>query len=165
MNFTTKIVLALGFFAALPAMADQVQNHDMRAAGERMHADAGDAAAGRPGDPAKVSRTVKITMDDTMRFTPSRISVKAGETIRFFVVNTGRLRHEMVIGSKEELKEHAAQMRRMPNMQHAEPNQISLAAGQRGGLVWQFDKPGNVTFACLQPGHMESGMVGKIEVK
>jgi hypothetical protein len=33
-----------------------------------------DAAYGRPGDPAKVSRTVAIDMSDAMRFTPSLIT-------------------------------------------------------------------------------------------
>lgn len=42
---------------------------------------------------------------------------------------------------------------------------ITLATGQRGGIVWQFDKPGAVDFACLVPGHMEAGMVGKVEVQ
>jgi len=53
----------------------------------------------------------------------------------------------------------------MSDMQHAEPNTITLAPGQRGGIVWQSDKPGAVDFACLVPGHMEAGMVGKVEVQ
>jgi uncharacterized cupredoxin-like copper-binding protein len=50
-------------------------------------------------------------------------------------------------------------------MQHAEPNMVTLQPGQRGGLVWQFDRPGTVDFACLIPGHMEAGMAGKIVVE
>jgi uncharacterized cupredoxin-like copper-binding protein len=56
-------------------------------------------------------------------------------------------------------------MRKMPGMEHAEPNMITLNASQRGGIVWQFDKPGTVDFACLMPGHMEAGMVGKVMVE
>ena len=52
-------------------------------------------------------------------------------------------------------------MRKMPGMQHAEPSMITLGPGQRGGIVWQFDKAGAVNFACLVPGHMEAGMWGK----
>jgi uncharacterized cupredoxin-like copper-binding protein len=126
------------------------------------HDEHADGAAGRPGDPAKVDRTVDIGMDDTMRYNPDRIDVKAGETVRFFIKNNGKTDHEMVIGTLEELKEHAEMMRKMPSMQHAEPNMIRLAPGQRGGIVWQFDKAGTVNFACLIPGHMEAGMVGKI---
>jgi len=120
--------------------------------------------AGRPGDPAKVSRTIEVIMEDSMRFTPSTIEVKQGETIRFFVKNAGKVPHEMVLGMMDELKAHAAQMRSMPAMKHTEPNMITLNPGQRGGIVWQFDTAGTVDFACLIPGHMEAGMVGKVHV-
>jgi uncharacterized cupredoxin-like copper-binding protein len=123
------------------------------------------SAAGKAGDPAKVSRTVAISMDDTMRFSPGQISVKAGETVRFFIKNGGKVPHEMVIGTMDELKEHAEMMRKMPGMQHAEPNQITLKPGQQGGIIWQFDKTGAVDFACLVPGHMEAGMIGKVMVE
>lgn len=119
---------------------------------------------GQPGDPAKVNRTIELTMDDTMRFAPSDIQVTAGETVRFFIKNTGKISHEMVIGSLADLKAHAAEMQKMPGMKHAEPNMITLAPGKIGGLVWQFDQAGTVDFACLIPGHMEAGMVGKVKV-
>lgn len=123
-----------------------------------------DSVIGRPGDPAKVTRTVEVTMDDSLRFTPSEIPVKVGETIRFFVKNAGQITHEMVIGTMADLKAHAAEMQKISGMQHDEPNMITLAAGKTGGLVWTFDKPGTVDFACLVPGHMEAGMVGKVKV-
>lgn len=123
------------------------------------------SAVGKPGDPANVSRTVEVIMDDSMRFTPDEIDVKAGETVRFFVRNMGKQKHELVIGSMDELREHAEMMRKMPDMKHAEPNMITLAPNQRGGLVWQFDETGTVDFACLVPGHLEAGMVGKINVE
>jgi uncharacterized cupredoxin-like copper-binding protein len=137
------------------------QSHDMSG----MHKAAPASMVGEPGDPSKVSRTIEIAMDDSMRYTPGKIDVKAGETIRFFVKNAGKIQHEMVIGSMDELKEHAEMMRKMPGMEHAEPNMITLKSGQRGGIVWKFDKPGAVDFACLMPGHMEAGMVGKVKVE
>lgn len=130
------------------------------------HGDGGhESMAGKPGDSKNVSRTIEVVMDDNMRFTPSKIEVKSGETVRFFVKNAGKVPHEMVIGSMTELKEHAEMMRKMPEMKHDDPNSISLKPGQRGGLVWQFDKAGTVDFACLLPGHMEAGMVGKVVVQ
>jgi len=121
--------------------------------------------AGRPGNPDRVTRTVTVSMDDRMRFTPDKLDFKAGETVRFQLRNDGRIRHEMVIGSLGELKEHAAMMRTNPAMQHAEPNMISLAPGERGELVWQFDQAGTFEFACLVPGHLEAGMTGKVRVQ
>lgn len=112
-----------------------------------------------------MTRTVEIVMDDTMRFTPATIEAKAGETIRFFLKNEGKVKHEMVIGTLDELREHAEMMRKMPDMQHTDPNSATLAPGQRGGLVWQFTQAGTVDFACLIPGHFEAGMVGKVTVR
>jgi len=171
-----KKALSILIIAALPAIAlaagDHAgghaadmhkgsQGHDMAG----MHRDIHASKVGKLGDPAKVSRTILVIMDDSMRFAPEKITVKANETIRFFVRNKGKLRHEMVLGTMAELKAHVETMRTMPDMQHTEPNMITLAPGQRGGIVWQFDKPGAVDFACLVPGHMEAGMVGKVEVQ
>lgn len=170
MNKSLSIVL----LSALPALALAAGDHsgghgndmtNMHKNMAGMHKEAHDSAAGKAGDPSKVNRTIAISMDDTMRFTPSQISVKAGETIRFFIKNAGKVPHEMVIGTMEELKEHAEMMRKMPDVKHSEPNTITLAPGQRGGIVWQFSKAGEVDFACLIPGHLEAGMAGKITVE
>ncbi len=122
------------------------------------------AMNGKPGDPAKVDRTVDITVGDDMRYTPSIIDVKAGETIRFFVKNTGKTRHGMMLGNSDELDKHAAMMRDMPDMRHDVPNMIMLNPGQRGAIVWQFTQTGTVDFACTEPGHMEAGMKGRVAV-
>jgi uncharacterized cupredoxin-like copper-binding protein len=124
-----------------------------------------DEAYGKPGDPSKVSRTVKIDMSDAMRFTPVSINARKGETIRFVVKNSGKIKHEMVLGSIKELKEHAALMLKFPEMEHADPNQLSVDPGKTGELIWQFTKAGTFDFACLQPGHFEAGMRGKVAVK
>lgn len=127
--------------------------------------DSHDSAAGKPGDASKVSRTVPVDMVDSMRFNPESISVKAGETVRFVVQNSGKIKHEMVIGSIAELKEHAEMMRKMPEMEHADENAVTVDPGKKGEIIWQFTKAGKVDFACLQPGHYEAGMKGQVEVK
>lgn len=173
-----KKVLSILILGVLPVFAlasgDHAGGHDMTEMSHDMKDMKGmegmshsehEGAVGRPGDPAKVSRTIEITMDDTMRFTPNQINVTAGETVRFFLKNAGKMPHEMVIGSMDELKEHAEMMRKMPDMKHAEANMARLGAGQRGGIVWLFDKPGKVDFACLVPGHMEAGMVGMVKAE
>jgi len=161
-------ILLLSTAPVLAFAAGNHVGHDMGAMHGNMagmHQGEHNSAAGQAGDSAKVSRTIEVTMDDTMRFSPSQISVKASETIRFFVKNVGKTQHEMVIGTADELKEHAEMMRKMPGMQHAEPNMVTLAPGKRGGIVWQFSKAGKVDFACLIPGHMEAGMKGMISVE
>nr|WP_228896668.1 cupredoxin family protein [Pseudoduganella aquatica] len=124
----------------------------------------GESAVGKAGDPAKVTRTVTIDMNDSMRFSPAVIAVKQGEVLRFVVKNSGKLKHELVIGSAGELKEHAQMMAKFPEMEHAEPNQVTLAPGTTGTMIWQFDTAGTVDFACLQPGHFEAGMKGQVQV-
>jgi uncharacterized cupredoxin-like copper-binding protein len=129
------------------------------------HTDEGHTAAfGQPGDPNKVSRTVDITMNDTMRFSPASVAVKRNETIRFALKNEGKLKHEMVLGTFKELKAHAALMIKFPQMEHADPNQASVEAGKSGELVWRFTKAGTFDFACLQAGHYEAGMKGQVVV-
>ncbi len=78
-------------------------------------------AIGKPGVASKATRTVKVDMTDGMRFNPSSINVKQGETVRFIVNNSGKLKHELVLGTEKELKEHYELMKKNPEMEHAEP--------------------------------------------
>ena len=119
---------------------------------------------GIAGDAKDARRTIEVAMTDDMRFTPSNIEVRQGETVRFVVRNKGKVMHEMVIGTRKALDEHAALMLKFPNMEHDEPHMAHVAAGRKGELVWKFNRPGEFDFACLIPGHYQAGMVGKIRV-
>lgn len=119
---------------------------------------------GMAGDPASPVRTVEIDMSDRMRFSPALIEARQGETIRFAVRNGGKLMHEMVIGTRKELDEHAALMARFPNMEHDEPYMTHVRPGKHGQMVWTFNRAGDFEFGCLIPGHYQAGMVGKIRV-
>jgi uncharacterized cupredoxin-like copper-binding protein len=124
----------------------------------------GEATVGVAGRPADVTRTVHVDMTDTMRFKPDSVSVRRGETIRFVVKNSGRLKHEFVLGTEKELKAHYEQMKKFPEMEHAEPDMVTLAPGKTGEVTWQFTQSGKVDFACLQPGHYDAGMKGVVQV-
>ena len=119
---------------------------------------------GIAGDAKNVKRTITITMGDNMRFTPDLIEVKQGETIRFVIKNSGKMLHELVIGTKKELDDHAALMLKFPTMEHDEPYMAHVNAGKTGGFIWTFNRPGEFDFACLIAGHYQAGMVGKIRV-
>jgi uncharacterized cupredoxin-like copper-binding protein len=119
---------------------------------------------GIAGDAKDARRTIQIAMTDDMRLNPSTIDVKEGETVRFVVENKGKVLHEMVIGTKQSLDEHAALMQKFPKMEHDEPHMAHVSAGKRGELVWNFNRAGDFDFACLIPGHYQAGMVGKIKV-
>lgn len=126
------------------------------------HADSD--AIGKPGKATNAKRTVKVEMLDTMRFNPQSITVKQGETIKFIVKNSGKVKHEMVLGTEKELKEHAEVMKKNPEMEHDDANQITVQPGKSGEIIWQFTKAGKVNFACLQPGHYDAGMAGTVTV-
>ena len=119
---------------------------------------------GIAGDAKAAKRTINLSMGDDMRFTPNAITVKQGETVRFVVKNEGKQMHEVVIGTKKDLDEHAALMVKFPNMEHDEPYMAHVAAGKSQNLVWTFNRAGNFDFACLIAGHYQAGMVGKITV-
>lgn len=120
---------------------------------------------GIAGDARRVQRTIEIRMLDTMRFEPSTLEVREGETVRLRALNRGRALHEIVIGTPDVLRAHAELMRRHPGMEHDEPYMAHVAAGRRGDIVWTFNRPGEFAFACLIPGHHEAGMVGRIVVR
>ncbi len=154
--------LLSAIFLSPAAWAHGDETHGAKASkAEEAHA----AALGEPGDPKKISRTIAVEMSDRMRFAPANIAVRRNETIKFVVKNTGQVKHEMVLGTMKELREHAALMQKFPEMEHDDPNAISVEAGKTGTLVWRFTRAGTFDFACLVPGHFEAGMVGKIAVK
>jgi uncharacterized cupredoxin-like copper-binding protein len=157
----TAFALVLSLVSVTGALA-----HEEAKNGKKQVRQTGDhgEVLGKPGDPGKITRSIRVEMNDTMRFKPSNIKVKRGETIRFIVRNTGKQDHEMVLGTIKELKEHAEMMRKFPEMEHADPNQVSVEPGMTGELVWQFTRAGMFDFACLVPGHFEAGMVGKVQV-
>jgi uncharacterized cupredoxin-like copper-binding protein len=120
---------------------------------------------GIAGEPKNAKRTIQIRMTDDMRFAPKEIQVKLGETVRLVAVNAGKVLHEIVIGTPQELKAHAEMMKKHPSMEHDEPYMAHVNAGQKGTIVWTFNRAGTFEFACLIPGHFEAGMIGRITVK
>ena len=118
---------------------------------------------GKPGDLANVSRTIKITAIEYM-FLPSEIDVTQGETIKFVVENKGNKKHEMVIDTERNLKNHAKMRRLDPDAGQIGPNQIILGLGEQKTLIWEFTRTGTINFACPLPGHFK-GMRGIINVE
>ena len=93
-----------------------------------------------------VSRSIDIRMDDSMRFAPDSVQVQAGETIRFVVHNAGKIAHELVLGSDEDIRAHAEAMKKGTDHSHSHAGAaaISVAPGQTGELVVTFSKTGRM---------------------
>jgi len=141
---------------------------------------------GKPGDPAKVSRTIEVSMFDNY-YEPESLSIKEGETVRFIVRNKGALVHEFNIGTAEQHVAHQPEMLMMVEhgvlkvdridldaaraMQasmghgmHEEPNSVLLEPGKSGEIVWTFPEHASLQFACNVPGHYDAGMQGDIKL-
>jgi uncharacterized cupredoxin-like copper-binding protein len=155
--------LAMMIAAALlacppPAMAHEGARHSRKVLA-REQKDWGIA-----GNTGAVTRTIEIRMTDNMRFTPERVEVRQGETVKLVVKNHGRMLHELVLGTKDELDAHAAAMMKFPGMEHDEAHMVHVKPAGTEPLVWNFNRPGEFQFACLLPGHYQAGMVGTIVV-
>jgi uncharacterized cupredoxin-like copper-binding protein len=154
------IALAVLIATSLGAQAHEGVSHASKHGAVRKE----QTAWGIAGDAKAAKRTVQVVMSDDMRFTPNRLDVKKGETVRIVVTNRGQTLHEFVLGTKKELDEHAALMVKFPNMEHDEPYMVHVPPGQAGEMVWTFNRAGEFDFACLIAGHYQAGMVGKVKV-
>ena len=81
------------------------------------------------------------------------------------VVNTGKVKHELVVGQAKELAEHAQAMRQSKGGHHHHDNAVAVEPGQSAVLMFTFDKAGEWGMACFEPGHYEAGMKGSVQVK
>ncbi|EJN19426.1 putative copper-binding protein [Pseudomonas sp. GM78] len=141
---------------------------------------------GQPAPAAKATRSVEVVMAD-MTFTPKAIEIKAGETVRFVLVNKGQLLHEFNLGDAAMHARHQQEMLQMQQngmltptgmkpmdhagmagmghaMQHDDPNSVLIEPGKTAELTWTFNKASSLEFACNIPGHYQAGMVGKLTV-
>ncbi|HEF4758124.1 TPA: cupredoxin family protein [Pseudomonas putida] len=147
---------------------------------------------GQPAPAAKATRSIEVVMGD-MSFTPKAIDIKAGETVRFVLVNKGQLLHEFNLGDAAMHAKHQQEMLRMQQngmltptgmkamdhstmdhgamghdmkggMKHDDPNSVLVEPGKTAELTWTFSKATNLEFACNIPGHYQAGMVGKLTV-
>ena len=139
---------------------------------------------GEKGKLSEVNRTIEIKMYDNY-FEPSKIIVKKGETIKFFVSNYGELVHEFNIATKEMHIKHQPEMMKMVenqilladkidkkkmkemakkdhSMSHSHFNSVLLEPNQSAELIWKFSSDTNLEAACNVPGHYQAGMIAKI---
>ena len=114
----------------------------------------------------------KTRMTRKMRFTPDLLQVAAGETLKLMVHNSGKLPHEMVLGSEAALKAHALEMKQSAGHSgghdHASGNDLlalSVKPGETKEWVVKFDRAQTLQMACLIPGHFEAGMKGQVIVQ
>jgi len=153
--------------AALLGLAALIQGANLGSPA-RAHTEGHVFAAGEPGDPKKRFRVIEIAMNDgpgTMSYTPSKIEVRQGEQIKFVLKNVGYLPHEFLLDSFENNAKHKIEMQKNPEMEHDDPNGRRVEPKKAAEILWRFTKAGTFEFACLIPGHYETGMKGVVVVK
>ncbi|HZD79823.1 MAG TPA: plastocyanin/azurin family copper-binding protein [Actinomycetota bacterium] len=124
----------------------------------------GEAAA---ADCAEGAQVVRVQAMDTLRFDPDSVSVKAGEPVCFVVTNEGDIKHEFVVGGKEMQDEHEQEMAggaSMGEMDMGDLPELELEPGETKSVTTTFDEPGQMLFACHEPGHYAGGMVGTLTI-
>ena len=125
-------VILIGLLSTTPAWSHGDSHEQERKKSHWGTAHTGETPFGRAGDPRNASRTIALDMSDAMRFTPDRITVKQGETVKFVLKNRGKVLHEMVIGTPQALAEHAELMKKFPDMEHDEAYMAHVKPGAQG---------------------------------
>ena len=120
---------------------------------------------GSPAEPADADRVIEIRTTSELVYEPSDISVAAGETVTFRLINEGNLDHDFTLGDQATQDEHEAEMAEMSGMNHSEPNVILVPAGEIAELTWKFGESGMVLIGCHQPGHYAGGMTGQVTIE
>lgn len=87
-------------------------------------------AFGEPAPAAKATRTVEVVLKD-IAFEPNSLEVKAGETVRFVLINQGQLPHEFNLGDKAM---HAEHQKEMLAMQGATMNHQGMSHDAMAGM-------------------------------
>lgn len=124
--------------------------------------------------PSGSAKTVEITMSD-LAFSPTTISLKAGETVTLRFRNTGKLEHEFMAGIGRSgsgfAKDWLAQAAVTKVAPHTHPGEEHTGMGVRVAPDWfgtvtvQPRETGEFEFGCFVPGHYDAGMKGKIVVR
>jgi uncharacterized cupredoxin-like copper-binding protein len=125
-------------------------------------------AAGQGPTVRPEARVVELTITADARFSPDRIGVRTGETIRFVVSNPTSSDHELFIGSAAEQAVHHAKHLGLPPGEQAAVSHfgygIFLPAFGDGALEYHFANAGEVLIGCHLPGHYEGGHVATVIV-
>lgn len=171
MRTFTKIFISTGLTLAT------FQSASLMAVASGDHDDGHHNLAGRPGDPDKASKTVRLVASE-IKFDAKRLTFKVGETIKFVVTNHGEQDHELTIGDHHYQLDHRKEMQEMAGMEvshtggmtghghiHADGSTVTVKPGETRDLVWQFTRRGKFEFDCNIPGHAEAGMAGMIVVR
>ena len=119
------------------------------------------------GDKTAGGTVVPMTATDALRFDPSTVTAKAGETVTFRIANTGAVTHEFVIGDAAFHDSHRSAAASPGGSGHGGHGDgkggaaADLPPGQTVSVT--FTMPATApAFACYVDRHDRAGMTGKV---
>lgn len=122
---------------------------------------AGGAALALAGGGGGQARPTVVLTAHHSTFTPARIAVEPGTTVRFVVRNSDPIAHELIIGPAEVHDRHE---KGTESYHPPKPGEVTIPAYEEAETTYTFDAPGVVAFGCHLPGHWTYGMHGEVEV-
>ncbi len=111
-------------------------------------------------------RTVEIEMRD-IAFSPDKLDVRAGETVRLVFRNTGKVKHDAFIGDEKAQADHEEEMSSDAGngMDRSGGEEgIIIEPGESGELTHTFEEAGTLLIGCHEPGHYDAGMRISVDV-
>jgi uncharacterized cupredoxin-like copper-binding protein len=129
----------------------------------------------QPGSAAS-PRSVNVIMRDYL-FNPTPLHLVPGEVVEFAIINAGLVEHEFVLGDEQVQQAWAeAHLGATPPAPFASPPPASvppavaglrvlLGSGDSARVRYEVPADGErLLLMCHLPGHVERGMVGRIEL-
>ena len=115
------------------------------------------------GEEATPSPVRTVVMDVRFsKYSPSSLTVRRGETVRFVVHNLDPIPHELIVGDRATQDRHEDGTEE----HHGErAGEVSVPAGTRAETTVTFSRAGRTLFGCHLPGHWAYGMRGTIRVR
>lgn len=119
------------------------------------------AGCAATGASEAATSTVELRVHHS-KFSFDHLDVRAGQRVRFVVVNDDPIPHELIVGDDAVQDRHE----KGTEAHHGDRDgEVSVAAGQTAETSYTFVTPGRLWFGCHLPGHWDYGMKGTIEVR
>ncbi len=140
-----KIIISLLAVITLAGCASYSQNvSPIQDKGGSSQSATDQSVNGMPLDADVSASQIRVDLAE-YSFSPSQISLEAGQTVTLALTNTGAIRHTFTV----------------PDLNIDE----SLAAGESKNVTVTAKKSGTFQLLCTIPGHKELGMHGQVQVK
>jgi uncharacterized cupredoxin-like copper-binding protein len=113
---------------------------------------------------ANADPTVVIDVSlKNLRFTPDRMEVAAGQTVRINVTNMDGTEHDLFVDGLRIEKVGEAMDGRHAGAT-ADMLAVHTMANESGSITFRTEQKGTYRFYCTLPGHEDAGMVGEMTV-